>query len=262
MSTPWGVLNSRDQILLSYYETVLCRMITTIDDDRNGFRHVLIKLALSENSASSEAVLQGILAFSAYHLSEGSSGIEHSFAATKALSASMRVATEPRDRLYQLAASMVLVTYGVSLFPSLLQGNHCGVFNLRARKYIRYNHSNVCSFAINAVIGADILLLDKVFNISESRWTTFFCGAKAIARSIFAGSQDYDGELAFLLDWVYGQDTLSRFSLLFWPQKDLDQRNCEKDPYLLSKVETSPHRNLVSLAPNSALMLCFFHMKT
>ena len=77
----------------------------------------------------------------------------------------------------------------------------------------------------------------------------FFCGAKRIARSIFAGSQNYDGELAFLLDWVYGQDILSKFSLLFWPQKDLAQRKCEKDPYLLSQIENSPHRSLVSLAP-------------
>ena len=113
MSTPWGVLNVQDQVLLSYYERVLSRMMTTIDDDHNGFRHVLIKLALSEKSASSEAVLQGILAFSAYHLSESGAGLEHSFAATKSLSASMRISTEPRDRLCQIAASMVLVTYGV-----------------------------------------------------------------------------------------------------------------------------------------------------
>lgn len=83
----------------------------------------------------------------------------------------------------------------------------------------------------------------------------FFCGAKRIARSIFAGSQNYDGELTFLLDWVYGQDALSKFSLLFWPQKDLAQRTCEKDPYLLSKGEDSPYRSLVSQVPDKALML-------
>ena len=113
MSTPWGVLDVREQVLLSYYERVLSRMMTTIDDDHNGFRHILIKLALSEKSASSEAVLQGILAFSAYHLSESGAGLEYSFAATKSLSASMRISTAPRDKLCQIAASMVLVTYGV-----------------------------------------------------------------------------------------------------------------------------------------------------
>ena len=113
MSTPWGVLKAREQVLLSYYERVLSRLMTTIDDDHNGFRHILIRLALSDKSASSEAILQGILAFSAYHLSESGAGLEYSFAATKSLSASMRISTEPRDRLCQIAASMVLVTYGV-----------------------------------------------------------------------------------------------------------------------------------------------------
>lgn len=196
MSTSWGVLDAGDQTLLSYYEGVLSRIITTVDDDRNGFRHVLIKMALSEKSVSSEAVLQSILAFSAYHLSGSQAGIKHSFAAISALSSSMRVSTDLRDRYYQLAASLVLTTYGV-------------------------------------------------FNTSESKWTMFFCGAKRIARSIFARSQNYHGEPAFLLDWVYGQDALSKFSLLFWPQKDLAQRSCEKDPYLLSKIEDSPHRSLI-----------------
>ena len=113
MSTPWGVLNVQEQVLLSYYERVLSRMMTTIDDDHNGFRHVLIKLALSDKSVSSEAVLQGILAFSAYHLSKSGAGLEYSFAATKSLSASMRISTEPRDKFCQIAASMILVTYGV-----------------------------------------------------------------------------------------------------------------------------------------------------
>ena len=74
----------------------------------------------------------------------------------------------------------------------------------------------------------------------------FFCGAKKLARSIFSGTQYYEGELEFLLDWVYRQDSLSKFSLLFWPQKDLAQGRCEKDPYLLSKLEDSAHRGLVS----------------
>lgn len=115
MSTPWGVLEVGDQMLLSYYETVLSRIITTVDDYRNGFRHVLIKMALSEPSVSSAAVLQAILAFSAYHLSGSQAGIQHSFAAISALSSSLRSSTELRDRYHQLAASLVLTTYGVSV---------------------------------------------------------------------------------------------------------------------------------------------------
>ena len=119
-------------------------MMTTIDDDHNGFRHVLIKLALSDKSASSEAVLQGILAFSAYHLSESGTGLEYSFAATKSLSASMRISTEPRDRLCQIAASMVLVTYGVRSASHLLL-----IFPSRERRLarnipFRHHHHDHC----------------------------------------------------------------------------------------------------------------------
>ena len=124
MSTPWGVLNGTDQILLSYYEGVLSRMITTIDDHRNGFRHLLIKMALSDTSVSSAAVLQGILAFSAYHLYGSQAGIKHSFAATSALSASMQSSTEVRDRYYQLAASLLMTTYGVSVILCLTRHPH------------------------------------------------------------------------------------------------------------------------------------------
>ena len=94
-------------------------MITTIDDDRNGFRHLLIKMALSDVSVSSAAVLQALLAFSAYHLYGSQAGIKHSFAATSALAASMRSSTGIRDRYYQLAASLVLTIYGVSVISGL-----------------------------------------------------------------------------------------------------------------------------------------------
>lgn len=114
LSTPWGILEVGDQILLSYYETVLSRMVTTIDDDRNAFRHVLIKMALSDASMSSVAVLQAILAFSANHLSGSQAGAKHSVAAINALSSSMRCSTELRDRYRQLAASLVLTTYEVN----------------------------------------------------------------------------------------------------------------------------------------------------
>ena len=124
LSTPWGALEVGDQILLSYYETVLSRIVTTIDDDRNGFRHVLIKMALSDASRSSAAVLQAILAFSAYHLSGSQAGVKHSFAAISALSSSMRSSTGVSDRHYQLAASLLLTVYGVGVVSCFARHSH------------------------------------------------------------------------------------------------------------------------------------------
>lgn len=113
MSTTWSVLKDGDQMLLSYYEVTASRLITTIDDDTNGFRHVLIKMAFSDSSDSSLAILQAILTFSAYHLYGADAAATHNLAAVGALARSLESSSDPRDRLGQLAASMLLVTFGV-----------------------------------------------------------------------------------------------------------------------------------------------------
>ena len=251
MSTSWGAVKVGDQVLLSYYESVLSRMITTADDDRIGFRHVLLKLALSENLYLLKRF------FRAYLLSS--------------LTICPRVA--PGLNMISLRSMLYryLYAYQQSPRPILPACREHGLVHLRGKFAFRFapvvcfeSRARGISFATMIatfdvlltllLLGANLSLLEKVFNTSESRWTMFFCGAKKIAKSIFAGSHNYDGEPAFLLDWVYGQDTLSEFSLLFWPRKDIARRNRGKDTYLLSKIEDSPHRSLVSPAPDSALV--------
>ncbi|CAF9936947.1 MAG: hypothetical protein HETSPECPRED_010509 [Heterodermia speciosa] len=116
LSTIWSTLGDEDQKLLSYYETTASRMITTIDDEANGFRHVLISMAFSGSSDSSSAIIQAILAFSACQLYGGDAASVHNAAAVQALSKSMETSSAPQDRLCQLAASMLLVTFGVFHF--------------------------------------------------------------------------------------------------------------------------------------------------
>ena len=240
MSTSWGAVKVGDQVLLSYYESVLSRIITTIDDHRYGFRHVLLRLALSEKSVSSKVVVQGILAFSAYHLSEGGAGTEHNFTAINALRIYARINRAPRPilpacREHDLGHLRGKVTFRfapVACFESRARGVSFATM--------------IATFDVLLtllLLGANLSLLDKVSNISESRWTIFFCGGKRIARSIFAGSHNYDGESAFLLDWVYGQDTLSMFSLLFWPRKDIARRNRGKD------LSSQPRKSGSRLSP-------------
>lgn len=92
-----------------------------------------------EKSVSSDAVLQGILALSAYHPSDGGAGIEHNFTAINALSASIRVSTEPRDRFYQLAEHDLGHLRGKLAFrfaPVVC-------FESRARRIIRYDDCDV-----------------------------------------------------------------------------------------------------------------------
>ena len=116
MSTPWSTLDDEDQRLLSYYETTASRVITTIDDDSNGFRHVLIGMAFSGSSDSSFAMIQAILAFSACQLYGGDAASVQNAAAVQALSKSIATSSAPQDRLCQLAASMLLVTFGIFHF--------------------------------------------------------------------------------------------------------------------------------------------------
>lgn len=131
MSTTWGSLEDRDQILLSYYEAIASRLIATVDDDTNGFRHVLIKMALSDLNESSSAILQGILTFSAYHLHGIHAASAHNVAAVQALSKSLKTAFAPQDRLCQLAASMLLVTCGVfNVDKSAWTTHFCGAKTL------------------------------------------------------------------------------------------------------------------------------------
>lgn len=113
LSTIWSTLGGEDQKLLSYYETTASRMITTIDDDSNGFRHVLIGMAFSGLSDSSSAMIQAILAFSACQLYGGDAASMHNAAAVQALSKSIETSSAPQDRLCQLATSMLLVTFGI-----------------------------------------------------------------------------------------------------------------------------------------------------
>ena len=124
MSTTWGTLDGENQKLLSYYETTASRMLTTIDDDSNGFRHVLIGMAFSGPSDSCFAMIQAILAFSACQLYGGDAASVHNAAAVQALSKSMESSSATQDRLCQLAASMLLVTFGVFHFDKSIVGQN------------------------------------------------------------------------------------------------------------------------------------------
>ena len=123
LSTAWSTLGSEDQKLLSYYETTASRMITTIDDDSNGFRHVLIGMAFSDLFDSASAMIQAILAFSACQLYGGDAASMHNAAAVQALSRSIENSSAPQDRLCQLAASMLLVTFGIFHFNKSIVGH-------------------------------------------------------------------------------------------------------------------------------------------
>ncbi|KAF2114460.1 fungal-specific transcription factor domain-containing protein [Lophiotrema nucula] len=102
---------SKDGYLLSYYDQVLARMITTIDDNSNGFRLDLIPMALASSDAASTSLLQATLALSSFHLGRAEDALRYKVKAIKSLSDSFQNGTA--SQLSQFASCMMLCVYSV-----------------------------------------------------------------------------------------------------------------------------------------------------
>ena len=97
--------------LISYYEGILSRMITTVDDAENGFRAAVLPLALSSNDAAARGLLQSISSLAAVHLGRRAEALKYRLLAIKSLSASLQSSsTMP---LAQLATCMMLCVNSV-----------------------------------------------------------------------------------------------------------------------------------------------------
>ncbi|KAF2738754.1 hypothetical protein EJ04DRAFT_25944 [Polyplosphaeria fusca] len=105
-----GVID-QDAFLLQYYDSVLARMITTIDDDTNGFRLDLIPMALSSSDAAATSLLQATLALSSFHLNRPEEALRHKVKAIKSLQESFQ--SEASSILSQFAVCMMLCVYSV-----------------------------------------------------------------------------------------------------------------------------------------------------
>ncbi|KAF1958271.1 hypothetical protein CC80DRAFT_503054 [Byssothecium circinans] len=101
----------RDAELLRYYDSVVARMITTIDDDTNGFRLHLIPMALSTSNASSKSLLEATLALSSFHIGRQDEALRHKVNAIKLLSSSFENAAS--SRIAQVSTGMMLCVYSV-----------------------------------------------------------------------------------------------------------------------------------------------------
>lgn len=97
-------------------------MITTIEVN-NGFRGELLPMALDGSSFATNGLLNAILALSAFHRYGPGAALSYKTCALKLLSHSL----ERESALYtqvQLAASMMLCVYNVSLFVPFPRKRH------------------------------------------------------------------------------------------------------------------------------------------
>lgn len=95
-------------------DSVVARMITTIDDNTNGFRRDLIPMALSSSDTSSKSLLQATLALASFHLGREQDALKHKSAAISLLSNSIQ--SPYQNKMAQFATCMMLCVYSVSLY--------------------------------------------------------------------------------------------------------------------------------------------------
>ena len=97
----------------------LSRMISTVDIS-NGFREVLLPMALTSASAASDSLRNAMLAVSAFHRFGSQASLAYKSRALRALSTSLSQGEgSTRATLEtQLAASMMLCVYNVSISAS------------------------------------------------------------------------------------------------------------------------------------------------
>ncbi|KAF2449717.1 hypothetical protein P171DRAFT_440185 [Karstenula rhodostoma CBS 690.94] len=108
-------LGEREGSLLSHYDSVVARMMTTIDDSTNGFRLQIMPMALTSTDVSATSLLQAILALASFHLGSREEALTHKVEAIKALAESFHCAPplDERFRLTQFASCLMLCVYSV-----------------------------------------------------------------------------------------------------------------------------------------------------
>ena len=104
-------------------DSVLARMITTIDDESNGFRLDLIPMALGSSDASARSLLHATLALSSFHLGRPDEALRYKVKAIKSLSESFQSAGT--SKVAQFAACMMLCVYSVCVFPQNVFQDEC-----------------------------------------------------------------------------------------------------------------------------------------
>lgn len=106
---PWKDAESFS--LLGYYESVLSRMITTIDDNGNGFRKEILPMAIASQTDSAQSLYNALLAVAAFHLGRTEEALRYKLTALQLLGTSVKTTIQPA----QLATCMMLCVYNVSI---------------------------------------------------------------------------------------------------------------------------------------------------
>ncbi|KAF1990276.1 hypothetical protein K402DRAFT_348234 [Aulographum hederae CBS 113979] len=79
-----------------------------------------------------------------------------------------------------------------------------------------------------------------------TNWSWYFCGSKTIAKLVYQSGQAYSGSEAELLEWVYSQEALSKFSIAHYSRRTAAQTACANDNFLKAIQAASPGRHFIT----------------
>ncbi|OIW23748.1 hypothetical protein CONLIGDRAFT_636998 [Coniochaeta ligniaria NRRL 30616] len=122
---------------------------------------------------------------------------------------------------------------------------------LHQTKAIRALQSSIEAFppsrALQTMAASMLLSIFETINFDSSAlsWSIFFCGTKTIARGVTKTHDSYYGDRALLLDWIFYLDTMYKFSIRHWSDKNDDQINLAGQKKIISKPIFAPERQII-----------------
>ena len=153
-------------------------------------RDIIIRVALSNDTLSSAAVLQSLLAFSSLHrhgLQLHAAQLQLS--ALSMLAASARSGVGTHEVISHIAALMLLCC-----------------FEVRIKSDVRF-------------YGTNLSLQIQQWSGTSSQWMNYISGVKKVLGAVRLDSVQRNSDMAALLYWVAYHDVLAQFSLHYWRRR-------------------------------------------
>ncbi|RDW73591.1 hypothetical protein BP5796_07033 [Coleophoma crateriformis] len=181
-------LEGSETELIPYFFSVVLPSLPAFGIDFENLRGVIIRLAMSDDSAPSQAVRNSLLALAAlYMLGSMQKASRFIAAALNSLRASAQKGIGLQQGMQHIIAGMLLCSFEVS------------------------------SHTLTEVI-ARSLIVKKIhtFSQSSSIWLVYLSGTKAVMNRFHQHGSYANGDQSLLFQWVFYYDTLARLGIKHW----------------------------------------------
>ncbi|KAF7544501.1 hypothetical protein G7046_g9775 [Stylonectria norvegica] len=204
-------LNSNQMGLFQYFENVAVSSLATFGNDQIQLRDLLVQMAFSENTPSSNAILKAMLALSSLHRDgHQNQAAELKIGALQSMAASAKTINGDMTRkraMQHVAAGMLLCSFEVSVhFGPVSKVDRVPYWPPQIQKPTE----------------------------TYGDWLFYGCGVKYIIQVASILNSTADDDAVLLLCWAHYHDVMARFSIRHW-QKLF--KSCTQPTKYRSKVD-------------------------